>query len=122
MRYDGGSFSPAPEHIPVMQGPVSVIYLDQDGQMWFGNGFSTSGGLAMFDGTNWHVFSIENGLVHPMVNSLLEDDEGVLWIGSGFSNLGGATLLDDDEIRVLTSENGLTRIEREAWERLVGDK
>ncbi len=107
MRYDGQSFSPAPENVRVLQGPVSVIYLDQDGQMWFGNGFSTSGGLAMFDGANWHGFSIEDGLVHHMVNTLLEDDEGVLWIGAGFSNLGGATLLDDDEIRVLTSENGL---------------
>lgn len=107
MRFDGLTFHSAPEDVAVLQRAVSVIFLDGQDRMWFGNGQTTDGGLVMFDGDVWHEFSIENGLVHNMVNAIVEDGDGLVWIGTGFANLGGMSLYDGASMMNFAVKDGL---------------
>lgn len=64
---------------------VLRILQTQDGYLWF----ATDGGLARFDGIDFHVFTLEDlpGWERPFVVSLYESQDGTLWIGSSRGDL-----------------------------------
>jgi ligand-binding sensor domain-containing protein len=87
--------------------PVNVIYQDQRRIMWFGSSSPTSGGLSHFDGENWGIFSLQEGLIHPAVNDIFEDNTGTFWLATGYASRGGAMNFTDGEWKVITSQDGL---------------
>ena len=87
--------------------PVDVIYQDRRGVMWFGSSSPTRGGLSRFDGENWDMFSLQEGLIHPAVNDIFEDNTGTLWIATGFASRGGAMNYMNGEWNVITTQDGL---------------
>ncbi len=102
-----GAFQGVPDGNPMEGVATSFIYLDSEGRLWIGNGYTTEGGLAMYDGRHWQEFSVEDGLAHPMVNAIKEDTKGAVWIGTGFASLGGASIYDNGRFKTLTVEDGL---------------
>ena len=59
--------------------PSGVVYdclQDKQGFMWF----ATAAGLARFDGTNFRVFTTENGLTNNEVLQIALDKDGSIWI------------------------------------------
>jgi signal transduction histidine kinase/ligand-binding sensor domain-containing protein len=72
------------------------------------NGFiwvATDGGLARFDGANFKIFGLQEGLLAPIVLSLLEMDNDELWAAT----LGGgvSVLRDHGIVRTYTTDDGL---------------
>ncbi|MEY4246349.1 MAG: hypothetical protein RLZZ245_3934, partial [Verrucomicrobiota bacterium] len=72
------------------------------------NGFiwvATDGGLARFDGANFKIFGLQEGLLAPIVLSLLETDDDELWaatLGGGVSVRRG-----NEIVRTYTTDDGL---------------
>jgi ligand-binding sensor domain-containing protein/signal transduction histidine kinase len=59
-------------------GPVSVIFQDRAGRLWFG----TRDGLLCRNGETWKALTTGDGLSANDVRALAEDAEGNLWIGT----------------------------------------
>ncbi len=57
--------------------------LPVNGGVWFGS----EDGSAFFDGESWEQFGVEDGLIHPRINSIFVDNTGTLWFTTG----GGVT-------------------------------
>jgi ligand-binding sensor domain-containing protein len=106
-RLKDGAFQGVPDGNPLEGIAISVLYIDTEGHLWIGNGYTTEGGLAMYNGQGWEEFSVEDGLAHPMVNAIEEDSEGTVWIGTGFASLGGASIYENGRFKTLTVEDGL---------------
>ena len=66
------------------QSQVTCLTQDSDGYLWVG----TLGGLARFNGKDFHTYSTENGLLNNRIKTIGFID-GVLWIGheGGISSL-----------------------------------
>lgn len=62
---------------------VTAICQDQDGYLWFG----TEGGLARFDGYDFHKYLHDpkdpNSLADSYIRVLLADPSGTIWVGTG---------------------------------------
>jgi signal transduction histidine kinase/ligand-binding sensor domain-containing protein len=57
----------------------SVVYAvaqDQPGQLWF----ATRGGISVFDGNEWHAFSLKDGLPVASYSKITIDEQGLIWI------------------------------------------
>jgi ligand-binding sensor domain-containing protein len=87
--------------------PFSVLFLDSEGLLYGGNGYSKEGGLVTYDGQEWKAISVEDGLAHPMVNAILESSDGKIYFGTGFSNQGGLSIKAGEEWEIITREDGL---------------
>jgi ligand-binding sensor domain-containing protein len=108
--------------------------------LWFGTGFSATGGLTRYDGRRWQSFDRDDGLAGPKVRYLFQDQAGVLWVGSetsGIVRMAGEqwpvyspknglagwevlAMLQDSEQNVwLGTEAGLTRVDAQAWRDLL---
>ena len=65
---------------------VQTIYEDRTGVLWFGlsrNNRRQSGNLiSRFDGVDWEIFSVNDGLPNSDVQTILEDNLGNLWVGT----------------------------------------
>jgi len=62
---------------------------DQDGNIWMGNGEEYSGGLLVFDGSSWEVFTENVGLPYNRISCLAADGDNNIWMGDGPLNNGG---------------------------------
>jgi len=89
------------------QRPISVLFFDQRDNLWAGNGFSMEGGLYQYDGEQWETFGTEQGLAHPMVNSILQTPEGQLWFGTGLASQGGLSIREGKTWQTITEADGL---------------
>jgi len=51
--------------------------------------YLSDGGVSVFDGTDWNLYTVDNGLVDAMVKEAELDNEGNVWIttGSGVSKM-----------------------------------
>ncbi len=65
---------------------VQTIVEDNDGNIWIGEGYgkpallaSNGGGIKMYDGQTWKVFTEEDGLISESVNKIFEDSDGNIW-------------------------------------------
>ena len=93
-------------------GDVQTILEDHLGNLWVG----TTAGVAIYDGSNWHVVTAEDGvLIGSDVQSIMSDREGTIWIGTtaGISQFrlsaqfSPAALRDLERWRHITRANGL---------------
>jgi ligand-binding sensor domain-containing protein len=75
-------------HVDAELSAVDVIFVDSSGDVWFSD---RGDGVTRFDGRDWRMFTIEDGLAKGGVNAIFEDKDGILWFGS---NLGGITCFD----------------------------
>jgi len=80
---------------------VRAVTRTRDGFIWL----ATDGGVVRFDGANFKVFGLREGLMAPIALALQEDDEGALWIGTLG---GGLSVLRHGVIeRTYTTADGL---------------
>jgi signal transduction histidine kinase len=77
---------------------VTVIHEDERGRLWVG----TSGGLALFDGKEFRVWSERDGLPSGVITAL-GSREGVLWIGTP----AGLAVFDGKSFRTYGTKDGL---------------
>lgn len=69
---------------------VSLLFLDDDGTVWVG----TSGGLSHFDGSEWILYNMEDGLDSDYVTSATRLGD-LLIVGSHYSEAGGGLMQFD---------------------------
>ncbi len=55
-----------------------VVFQDRDGYIWIG----TQAGLNRFDGSQFEIFSIQQGLANDWINAISQDSAGKIWIGT----------------------------------------
>ena len=67
--------------------PVSFVFEDSRGALWFGSDDPSRGGLWRWQDSRWTAFT--NSLVHPSVNGIAEAADGSMWLAAGFGNGGG---------------------------------
>jgi len=90
------------QNVDVAYNPNYIVSLlvDKDGLVWCG---TWGGGLAMFDGSNWTNYTVNDGLPSNHVFMLHEDKQGRLWIGTP----DGLARKDADSFTVFTTRDGL---------------
>ena len=102
-RFDGETWHPV---LNAADGRLDVgvqtIYEDRAGGLWFGL-LPGAGAdlLSYFDGVQWRVFGVENGLPKAAVNAIIEDDDGNLWVGT----TEGVAVYNGSDWRVFTTIN-----------------
>jgi ligand-binding sensor domain-containing protein len=79
---------------------IVALLVGKDGTVWCG---TWGGGLAHFDGTKWHNYSMTDGLPGNHVFSLHQDPAGTIWVGTN----NGLASLDGSKFKVLTTNDGL---------------
>ncbi len=80
---------------------VRAITRTRDGFLWIG----TDGGLARFDGVNFKLYGLQEGLGAITVFALLESGDGTLWVGT---QGGGVSAIRNGRVeRTYTQEDGL---------------
>lgn len=79
---------------------IHAIAQTRDGYLWL----ATDGGLARFDGVNFRVFGLKDGLGSLHINTLLVDRQDALWIGTIG---GGLSRLVAGQIKTFTTRDGL---------------
>ena len=86
---------------------VQVIYEDKAGLLWFGlsqrNRLQSGNLISRFNGVDWELFSVNDGLPNGDVQTILEDGYGNLWVGT----TAGAAVYDGSIWHVLTAEDGV---------------
>ncbi|YCM45715.1 two-component regulator propeller domain-containing protein [Verrucomicrobiaceae bacterium 227] len=82
------------------QNTVLAMAQTDDGFLWVG----TRGGLARFDGINFEILGIPDGLLGVDIAALATDKSGGLWVGT-FG--GGVAHLKNGGLKTLTTEDGL---------------
>ena len=90
------------EEIDVAFNPNYIVALevDRDGNVWAG---TWGGGLSRFDGSDWKVYTVADGLPGNHVFMLHEDENGILWIGTS----NGLARMDGDSFKRFTTADGL---------------
>ena len=63
----------------VMPSGVRCIFEDSKGNLWFG---SHQEGLAIYNGSTFRYFNMDDGLSDNQIRSIQEDDKGTIWIGT----------------------------------------
>ncbi len=86
---------------------VQIIYEDRAGNLWFGLSQSNrlQGGnlISRFNGVEWEIFSVNDGLPNGDVQTILEDRLGNLWVGT----TAGVAVYDGSAWHVVTTQDGL---------------
>ena len=62
----------------LVSGTFSALQLDSDGKWWLGTGE----GLVCRDGDEWKAITVEDGLSHASVTTILIDHNGDKWVGT----------------------------------------
>ena len=68
-----------PPGAEVLPRVIRAIYEDAGGRLWLG----TQGGLAVWEGSAWRVYTQKDGLSSDEVRALAEDGVGGMWVGTG---------------------------------------
>jgi ligand-binding sensor domain-containing protein len=79
---------------------IVALLVDRHGAVWAG---TWGGGLSHFDGENWTVYTVDDGLPGNHVFMLHEDAEGTLWIGTN----KGLARRDESGFKTFTTSDGL---------------
>ena len=79
---------------------IVALAVDHDGIVWCG---TWGGGLARFDGSKWHNYTMTDGLPGNHVFMLHVDPSGKLWIGTN----NGLASFDNGKFKVFTTDDGL---------------
>ena len=86
---------------------ADVLFFDSSGNLWIGCGSPAHGGLFRYDGRNWTVYGLGNGLPHPVVRDVTESADGAIWVATGFSGQGGAARYSGGKWTAFTTADGL---------------
>ncbi len=108
IQYDGTNFThfrvtPTLIHGRALEDVVHTIFEDLDGNIWFG---TTFGGASRFDGKNFTHYSLEQGLSHQQVVSILETRDGKFWFGTTF---GGVNYFDGNSFIQFDEKAGFSK-------------
>ncbi|HYF02390.1 MAG TPA: two-component regulator propeller domain-containing protein [Patescibacteria group bacterium] len=99
-RYDGQVFTNVAQGGVFDSCAVRPLLQDISDNIWFGSEFSdparreSLGGLWRYDGKSFKNFTMQDGLAHNSVWSIVEDNSGNLWVGTrktGLSRFDGET-------------------------------
>jgi ligand-binding sensor domain-containing protein len=74
---------------------------DKDGNLWFG---TTREGVYRYDGKSFTQFTVNDGLAHHTVLSILEDKAGKIWFGTG----DGICYFDEKKFTALQIPDSIT--------------
>jgi PAS domain S-box-containing protein len=77
--FDGKTFSYPEHNNPILNNPVKTIYEDRSGNLWFG---TIRKGLVKISGSNYKVFTSNNGLLSDIINDVCEGEDSTVWIGT----------------------------------------
>jgi len=90
------------QDVDVAYNPNYIVALlaDRDGTVWAG---TWGGGLSHFDGENWTVYTVADGLPGNHVFMLHQDPEGNIWIGTN----NGMARFADGEFKHYSTADGL---------------
>jgi len=90
------------QNVDIAYNPNYIVALlaDRDGRVWAG---TWGGGLSLFDGTNWTVYTVADGLPGNHVFMLHQDDDGKIWVGTN----NGLARVDENGFKHFTTSDGL---------------
>jgi len=90
------------ENVDIAYNPNYIVALvvDRAGIVWAG---TWGGGLSRFDGSDWKVYTVADGLPGNHVFMLHEDNDGILWIGTN----NGLARMDGETFKTYTTADGL---------------
>lgn len=97
-RLEGNEFRPAPG-VGVLDPEISALYQGHDGRLWVG----TQRGLGCWDGTNWQIYTTNEGLSGNIVCAIADDASGDVWVGT---EQGGLDLLRGGEVTSFQKAKG----------------
>lgn len=86
---------------------VDVLLTTRSDDLWVGSGAPMRGGLYRLNGTQWHQYSVSDGLPHPAVRAITETDDSSIWVATGYSRNGGAALYSNGTWTNLARADGL---------------
>jgi len=78
---------------------ITALCLDSADRLWAG----TQGGLALWDGAQWSVYTTQNGLSANLIQAMVDDGRGSLWIGT---ERGGLNRLYEGQFSAFRQTNG----------------
>ncbi len=61
-----------------LAGGVRDIFEDRDGNIWF----ATDRGAQRYDGLHWTTYTVEDGLAHNRVTTVIQTRDGDMWFGT----------------------------------------
>jgi ligand-binding sensor domain-containing protein/signal transduction histidine kinase len=95
-QWENGAFRPV---FPTTNSAISGLFEDHAGTLWA----ATSGGLGQWNGSDWRVFTTNDGLSANIVHAIAEDHAGNLWIGT---EGGGLNKFREGHFTSFRKENG----------------
>ncbi|MFQ5750588.1 MAG: two-component regulator propeller domain-containing protein, partial [bacterium] len=78
---------------------AQALFQDRDGYIWIG----TQSGLNRYDGNEFEIFSIRQGLANDWINAIAQDSSGKIWIGTN----GGLSRWEPQGFENYTTAEGL---------------
>lgn len=72
---------------------VSIVHQSQDDNMWLGSYAVRNGGISYGEIGNWHHFTLNDGLSHENITSIISANNKV-YIGSGLLDRGGLDIFE----------------------------
>lgn len=85
---------------------VFSFHEDEDKNIWV----ATTGGVAIFDGSNWNTMTMENGLSNNVVHDIDQDKNGNYWFAT---RKGGLNIFDGSEWKYLYPNKNCRKIFRD---------
>lgn len=79
---------------------INSIFKDSRGFLWIG----TDAGLAKFDGTNFEIFSSQNGISGDNITDICEGNNGEIWVATYNT---GLTQLNGNALNIFNSNSGI---------------
>ena len=104
-RFDGITSASAydTEWSGILSDVVYAVFVDADGNQWFGTDNGISYHVGYETKMNWTPYTTESGLVNNVVYAIAQDLNGVMWFGTE----NGVSSFDGTDWTTYTTENGL---------------
>ena len=100
-RHDGQRFHPLEALNAALGSDLESVLADGAGDLWVS---TRESGVCRYDGEGAAVFTVEDGLAHNRVWSMLAARDGSLW----FCTADGVSRYDGERFTTFTTEDGLT--------------
>lgn len=105
-RFNGKEFNNFSMEDGMAENGVRIIFQDKNKVKWFGH---SGGGVSIYDGYQFHVFSGPGGIFSSDITAILEDQAGNIWICSELSG-------------VLKITKKAQTLEESVYEHYIGDR